>query len=74
MLIVRALIDGPKRFSELEAELEGISTRTLTAKLQALEERCLVSKHKDGAYHTTTKGKALRLILLAMGRYGRKYL
>lgn len=74
MLIVRALMKGTKRFSELETELEGISTRTLSTKLKSLLAEGLVKKRKDGAYLATAKGKALRKILLAMGNYGKKYL
>ena len=74
MLIMRALLGGPKRFSELEGELEGISTRTLTTKLRMLEDEVLIKKQKDGVYHAVSKGKALRSILQAMGRYGAKYL
>ena len=74
MLITRAFLRGPKRFSELEGELEGISTRTLTTKLRMLEHEGLIQKQKDGAYRATTKGKALRSIHEAMGRYGKKYL
>ena len=74
MLIARALLGSPKKFSELAGHLEGISTRTLTAKLRLLEEEGLVKKSKSGEYGATAKGKALRGILLAMGRYGKKYL
>jgi DNA-binding HxlR family transcriptional regulator len=74
MLIARALLGSPKKFSELEGHLEGISTRTLTAKLRSLEEEGLIKKSKEGKYAATAKGKALRGILLAMGRYGEKYL
>lgn len=74
MLITRTLMNGPKKFTELEEDLEGISTRTLTAKLRTLEDEGLVRKSKEGKYAPTAKGKALRGILLAMGRYGRRYL
>ncbi len=74
MLVVRTLMKSPKRFSELESDLEGISTRTLIAKLRTLEEEALIQKSKDGEYCMTSKGKALRGVLLAMGKFGKKYL
>jgi DNA-binding HxlR family transcriptional regulator len=50
LLIIRDLLSGPKRFSNLEASLTGISTRTLTNKLKMLEEKDIVKK-------VTTKGR-----------------
>jgi DNA-binding HxlR family transcriptional regulator len=37
LLIVDALIDGPRRFAELEASLPGIATNVLTQRLRQLE-------------------------------------
>jgi DNA-binding HxlR family transcriptional regulator len=37
LLIVEALIDGPRRFAELEAALPGIATNVLTQRLRQLE-------------------------------------
>ena len=74
MLIVRDLLEGPRRFCELERSLEGISTRTLTLKLKTLEQEGLVKKTKDGSYSATARGKGLRVVESAMRRYGEKYL
>ena len=74
MLIVRDLLGGPKRFCDLERSLEGISTRTLTLKLQKLEAERLVSKTPEGTYTATARGKGLRIVESAMKRYGEKYL
>ncbi len=74
MLIMRDLLEGPKRFCELERSLEGISTRTLTCKLKNLEEERLVKKLANGSYSTTPRGKGLRVVESAMKRYGEKYL
>ena len=74
MLIMRALTEGPKRFSELEKWLDGISSRTLTLKLETLKKRGLISKSSDGVYQATEKGAGLRIIEKAMIEYGRKYL
>lgn len=74
MLIIRDLLEGPRRFCELERSLEGISTRTLTLKLKKLEEEKLVKKLKNGSYGATPCGKGLRMVESAMRRYGEKYL
>jgi DNA-binding HxlR family transcriptional regulator len=73
MRINHALLDAPKRYCEIERELEGISTRTLTLKLKKLEEEGIVRKGTD-LYALTSKGKGLRIIEAAMKRYGEKYL
>jgi DNA-binding HxlR family transcriptional regulator len=74
MLIIRDLLEGPQRFCDLERSLEGISTRTLTLKLQTLEKEGMVKKTKSGSYSATARGKGLRTVEAAMRRYGEKYL
>ena len=74
MLVMHALADGPKRFCELETSLSGISTRTLTLKLQKLTEENLVEKIDSGAYRATEKGSGLKIIEKAMKKYGEMYL
>jgi DNA-binding HxlR family transcriptional regulator len=74
MLIMRALTESPKRFTELAAWLESISTRTLTNKLNILLERGLVRKSADGVYHATKKGLGLKSVERAMIKYAEKYL
>ncbi len=44
VLIVRALNDGPRRFSELRREVEGISQRMLTLNLKTLERDGFVTR------------------------------
>ena len=74
MLVMHFLIDGSKRFCELEKALTGISTRTLTLKLKKLIEDGMIVKAKDGSYAVTKKGKGLRLIENSMKRYEKKYM
>ena len=73
MLIVRDLMKHSMRFCELEESLDGISTRTLTLKLQKLESDGIISK-KDQAYSITKKGQNLATIFAEMTKYGKKYL
>ncbi len=42
LLIVAALLVGPKRFNELHEELDGIAPNVLSARLKALTEQALV--------------------------------
>jgi DNA-binding HxlR family transcriptional regulator len=46
MLVLRELAYGPRRFSELKADLQGISANVLTQRLSELEARGLVRKIK----------------------------
>jgi DNA-binding HxlR family transcriptional regulator len=46
MLVLRELAYGPRRFSELKADLQGISANVLTQRLTELEARGLVRKIK----------------------------
>jgi DNA-binding HxlR family transcriptional regulator len=42
LLVVAALMEGPKRFNELQEELEGIAPNVLSARLKSLTEQALV--------------------------------
>jgi DNA-binding HxlR family transcriptional regulator len=62
LLIVRDLLTGPKRFSELGRLVVGITPKWLTARLRALEDARLV--RRDGrAYLLTEQGEGLRTVL-----------
>jgi DNA-binding HxlR family transcriptional regulator len=74
MLIMRALTEGPKRFSELKLWLDTISTRTLTLKLSKLSSEGLIEKTSEGLYQVTEKGAGLKIIERAMVKYSEKYL
>ena len=42
LLVVAALLDGPRRFNELQEELDGIAPNVLSARLKSLTEQALV--------------------------------
>ena len=46
LLIVRELLQGPKRYTDLAASLPGIGTNILAARLKELETCGLVTKHR----------------------------
>src|SRR5262249_16882303 len=72
LLIIRDLTTGTKRFSELERSLEGISPKTLSERLSALErEEMLLRKTYAEVppkveYSLTAKGQALASVIEAM--------
>jgi DNA-binding HxlR family transcriptional regulator len=80
LLLIRDLAAGPSRFCELERSLEGISPRTLSLRLRALEEEDVVVRHTFPEvpprveYALTEKGEALVPLIEAMRRYGRRWL
>jgi DNA-binding HxlR family transcriptional regulator len=74
MLIMHHLNEGPKRFCDLERALDGISTRTLTLKLNRLTDEDLIFRDDDCLYTATERGSGLKLIEKAMVRYQKEYL
>ena len=80
LLIVRDLAEGSARFCELERSLEGISPRTLSLRLRALEEEGIVARHTYPEvpprveYALTVKGQALVPLIEDMRRYGTRWL
>ena len=44
LLIVDALLDGPRRFNELRGDLRGVSGKTLSTRLKKLEADGVVSR------------------------------
>jgi DNA-binding HxlR family transcriptional regulator len=80
LLIIRDLADGRSRFCELERSLEGISPRTLSLRLRALEAEGVVERRTFPEvpprveYRLTAKGDALVPLIEQMRRYGREWL
>lgn len=75
-LIVRELLHGPARFTEIRKALPGLSAHTLTHRLRGFERNGLVTRtvHAESpprvVYALTPLGEALREVLEAMGRWG----
>jgi DNA-binding HxlR family transcriptional regulator len=71
LLIVRELVLGPKRFTDLRAEL-GASPNVLTQRLGELEAAGVVQRRSTGGalYELTDWGRELHPTLLALGRWG----
>lgn len=80
LLIVRDLLVGPKRFSEIQRGLPGIPTNILTARLNELEDSGLVRRRllerpaRGVVYELTDDGLALEEPVMALGRWGAQHL
>jgi len=80
LLVIRDLAEGRSRFCELERSLEGISPRTLSLRLRALEEEGIVARNTFPEvpprveYALTEKGEALVPLIEDMRRYGTRWL
>ena len=75
MLVLRELAYGPRRFSELKADLQGISANVLTQRLTELETRGLVRKVRlpppasVQVYEATEWGLEAVPTIAALGRW-----
>lgn len=80
LLLVRDLAEGRSRFCELERSLVGISPRTLSLRLRALEDEGIVERHTFSEmpprveYALTEKGQALVPLIEDMRSYGERWL
>jgi DNA-binding HxlR family transcriptional regulator len=76
MLVVRDLVSGPKRTTELLAALHPISSRTLVGRLRDMERDALIERHDLGGspphveYTLTTRGRRLLPFLDALRLLG----
>ena len=75
LLVVRELMLGPKRFSDLRAALPGISANVLTQRLDGLEAAGVLLRHKlpppasVQVYELTAWGYELEPIFQTLGRW-----
>ena len=78
--IVYALLDGKKRFKELERTIEGINTRMLVKELKSMEKNGIVVRHAFATvpptveYTLTEKGEKLKPILAELYKWGLEYI
>lgn len=78
LLLIRDLLTGPKRYGDLHRSLRGMGTNLLASRLRELEDGGIIEKQDlDGgghAYALTGAGRALEPAILALVRWGLKYL
>jgi DNA-binding HxlR family transcriptional regulator len=76
LLVVRELLLGPKRFSDLARSLPGTSQNVLSQRLRELVDAQVVRRHRLGppvsaqVYELTARGHALRPVVVELGRWG----
>ena len=76
LLVVRELMHGPKRYTDLVDGLNGIGTNILAARLKELEAAGLVERRKlpppaaSTVYELTPTGQELRPVLHELARFG----
>ncbi|MGV9322384.1 winged helix-turn-helix transcriptional regulator [Streptomyces sp. NPDC003660] len=76
LLIVRELLAGPRRYTDLHADLPGVSTDVLASRLKDMERDGLAGRRKlppPGAayvYELTPRGRDLLPVLHALGEWG----
>ena len=78
-LIIRDLLPGKKRYSELLGSLGGISPKMLAARLKFLEEKGILTKKiypvipPKTEYQLTTTGRRLQKVIIAMSDFGKRF-
>jgi DNA-binding HxlR family transcriptional regulator len=76
LLIVRELLAGPRRYTDLHADLPGVSTDVLAARLKEMEQDGLVTRRRlpppaaAAVYELTEHGQDLLPALLALAGWG----
>lgn len=76
LLIVRELLAGPRRYTDLHADLPGVSTDVLASRLKDMERDGLTTRRRlppPGAayvYELTGRGRELQPVLQALGAWG----
>jgi DNA-binding HxlR family transcriptional regulator len=80
LLIVRELLRGPRRYTDLTAGLPGIGTKVLATRLRELEDGGVVQRRKlpppaaSTVYELTEYGAGLEEVIHAIARWGARSL
>lgn len=80
LLILRELLQGPQRFSDLRRQLPGIAPNLLADRLRSLEDDGLVTQQElpppaaRAVYVATEDGRAAGPVLAALAAYGMRHL
>ncbi|GAA2806874.1 helix-turn-helix domain-containing protein [Streptomyces showdoensis] len=76
LLIVRELLAGPRRYTDLHADLPGVSTDMLAGRLKDMEGAELVTRRRlpppvsAAVYELTDRGRELLPVLRALAAWG----
>lgn len=78
LLVIRELLFGPKRFTDLRTGLPNVSPNRLSRRLRELEDLGLVQRRKlappsgSWVYELTDWGMELEPVIVQLGRWGRR--
>jgi DNA-binding HxlR family transcriptional regulator len=80
LLVVRDLLMGPRRYTDLREAMPGIATDLLTARLRTLEDAGYVQRRKlprpapATVYELTPSGRRIGFVVLELARLGIEHL
>ncbi|MFC0560473.1 winged helix-turn-helix transcriptional regulator [Halalkalibacter alkalisediminis] len=78
-LIIRVLLDGPKRFKDIKAQIPDMSDRILTERMKELEQQNIIvrnvfpEKPVRIEYVLSEKGLALRPVIESIQSWGERW-
>jgi len=72
LLVVRELLCGSHRFNDLQRGVPLMSRSVLAQRLRSLRDAGVIERRDDG-YHLTEAGRELRPIVLACGKWGKRW-
>lgn len=79
VMIIHYLLEGAKRFNQLQRDLNGITHRTLSKQLKEMETDGLIVRTNYGEipprveYSLSPLGKSLNSVLSSMHEWGEQY-
>lgn len=78
-LIIRVLLDGPKRFKDIKGQIPSMSDKMLTDRIKELERLKVITRNVYPEtpvrieYELTPKGKDLEAVILSIQSWGEKW-
>jgi DNA-binding HxlR family transcriptional regulator len=75
LLVIRDLLTGPRRFTDLTGRLGGITPKTLSTRLRELEDAGILTADREPGrrevwYRLTPAGAGLQPVIDALGQWG----
>ncbi len=80
LIIIRDLLFGPLRYSDLQTSLPGIGTNLLASRLKQLQASGIIDKKHlpppaaSAVYELTELGRGLQPVILELGKWGMQFL
>jgi len=80
LIVIRYLLEGPRRFAELRSIIPDVSSKSLSATLKLLAAKGIVLRKVNNGfplsveYSLTRKGKEMGVVVEAMRHWGEKWI